>query len=75
MDRPDEHLGQAGDVAMGLANPIDDALLELGRRFVREREGDDVGRCKAWRRRRIEQVGHATRDDLGLAGPCARDEL
>ena len=44
VDRADEHLGQAWDLAERLAGPRDDPLLELGSGLLRERERDDVPR-------------------------------
>ena len=46
MDRPDEHLRHAGQIAQDLTGPGDDALLEFGGSLVGERERDDVARSE-----------------------------
>ena len=70
--RPDVHLGQAGDLA---EFPLDDrqnALLQLGRRLLGERERDDVARLDpGLGQDRRDPLG----DDLRLAGPRAGDDL
>ena len=42
VDRPDEHLRHARNVAQRLAGSSDDSLLEFGGRLLGEREGDDI---------------------------------
>ena len=47
MNRPDEHLRQAGQIAELLTHPSDDPLFEFGGSLVGERERDDVAWLEA----------------------------
>ncbi len=75
VDRPHEHLREARDGAVGIVDAGRDALLELRRGLVGERERDHrAGVNRIWRRG-IEQSRDATRDDLGLSRARAGDQL
>ena len=71
--RADVHLGQARAASTpSLLEDRQDALLELGRRLLGERERDDVARLDArLRQDRRDPLG----DDLRLARARARDDL
>ena len=72
MHRADVHLGQAGHVAELLLDQIEDALFELGRGLVGERERDHVARVNPGQG---EDLRDPLGDDLGLARPRAGDDL
>ena len=75
MDSAHVHRRQTLDVAEVLLVVLGDPLLQLARRFVGEREGDDVLRGYPLARLRDEDVDDALRHDSRLAGARAGNDL
>jgi len=74
VNRSNEHLREAREIAEPFMNPSDDPLFEFSGGFVGERERNDVSWLKA-ASVRAEQMNDAARDDFRLPRTGASDEL